>query len=130
MKKGFSLIELIIYIAVSSIMLVAIVSFVFVILQSRTRNFVINEVEDQGRKTADTIVRNIHNAESVDLPSIEGIISDITNPNLLVSNSLVEDIARPNTPGLISFQFTLSYNNPGKSEYNYSKIFYGSASLR
>ncbi len=50
----------------------------------------------------------------------------VTAPNLSFYN-----LSRTNTPGTLRIQFTLTHVNPGgRNEYNYSKTFYGTASLR
>jgi prepilin-type N-terminal cleavage/methylation domain-containing protein len=63
----------------------------------------------------------------------EGVNSSValTNNRVLVSNLNFNNVSLVDTPGLISFQFMLSHINlEGRQEYNYSKIFYGSASLK
>jgi prepilin-type N-terminal cleavage/methylation domain-containing protein len=56
---------------------------------------------------------------------------NLTNSRVLISSVNFNNVSLANSPGLISFQFTLSHINPeGRQEYEYSKTFYGSASLR
>lgn len=41
------------------------------------------------------------------------------------------NLSRSGTPGVVRLQFTLTYTNPsGRQEYDYTKTFYGSASVR
>ena len=64
-KAGVSLVETIIYIGIASIMFVAITSFVILILDSRNRNFAINEVEQQGVYVMNFITQNIRNSVGI-----------------------------------------------------------------
>lgn len=59
-----------------------------------------------------------------------GAIS-LTNSRVAASNLTFRNLSRSGTLGNIKIEFTLSYNNPtGRNEYNYSKTFYGSATIR
>jgi len=163
-NKGFTLIELIIYIGLVSIMLLGIASFAKIILQNRARNQVITEVEQQGVQIAQILTYTIRNAKNIIQPtpsntnnnlildvfdaskdpttfSLDGNIINIkegAGSQINLNNSRVEvqdltfqNLSRSDTPGIIKFSFALNYNNQsGRSEYNYSKTFYGSISLR
>ena len=163
-NKGFTLIELIIYISLVSIMLLGIASFTKMILQTQTRNQVIAEVEQQGIQIAQLLTQTIRNAENIIQPTLpnadnslildmfntskdptvfsldgniinikEGVSSQINlnNSRVEVQDLTFQNLSRSNTPGIIKFSFVLNYNNQsGRPEYNYSKIFYGSISLR
>ncbi|PKL72744.1 hypothetical protein CVV26_00595 [Candidatus Kuenenbacteria bacterium HGW-Kuenenbacteria-1] len=55
----------------------------------------------------------------------------ITNSRVIVSNLSFSNLSRTNTSGIIRIQFTLIHQNlSNRNEYNFSKTFYGSASLR
>jgi type II secretory pathway pseudopilin PulG len=164
-KKGFTLVEILLYISISAVMLGAISFFFFLTLQSRAKSEVAAEVEQQGVQVMQLITQTIRNAEAIILPSqgtpasllylnIPDTVNDIffninlgngaiqvtenpnpavplTPPNIIVSNLSFTNLSRPGTPGTIRIQFTLSSSNPeGKQEYEYSKTFYASASLR
>ena len=163
-NKGFTLIELIIYISLSSMMLLSITLFAKMILQVRTKNQVMMEVEQQGIQITQILTHAIRNAENIIQPTPPNINSNLildmlnvsedptvfsldnnviniqegVSGQINLSNSRIEvqdltfqNFSRANTPGIISFSFTLNYNNQSsKPEYNYSKIFYGSISLR
>ena len=63
----------------------------------------------------------------------EGIGSNIplTNSRVNMSNLSFSNLSLENTPGSIRISFTLNYvNQEGRNEYNFSKNFYASASLR
>ena len=60
-----------------------------------------------------------------------GNINILTSPQVVSSNLVFFNYSAANTPGTVRFQFTLSYKNTlGRQEYDYSKTFLGSASLR
>ena len=60
-----------------------------------------------------------------------GSAQALTSSKISTSALNFQNLSRPGTPGVIRVQYTLTYINPsGKNEYNYSKTFYGSASLR
>jgi Tfp pilus assembly protein FimT len=55
----------------------------------------------------------------------------LTNSRVIATNLTFQNLSRSGTPGAIRIQFTLTHINPeGRSEYNYSKTFYDTASLR
>ena len=63
----------------------------------------------------------------------EGVGSalDLASSRVEISNVLFENLSRPNTAGTIRTRFTVTHANPeNKNEYDYSKTFISSASLR
>ncbi len=68
-KHGFTLIEFILYVAILSVVLVGIVTFMLMILHSRVKNQVISEVEQQGVQVMQIITQTIRNAEDINSPS-------------------------------------------------------------
>lgn len=59
------------------------------------------------------------------------VIYDLTNSRVTASSLIFSNLSYPSTSGLIRVQFTLTYINPeNKVDYNYTKIFYGSAVKR
>lgn len=55
----------------------------------------------------------------------------LTNTRVLASGLTFQNLSRPGTPGVIRIQFTLSRVNPeARYEYNFTKTFYGSATIR
>lgn len=69
MKKGFTLVEMLLYLAVLSIIVLAFSSFLFLSYTSRVKAAVIAEVEQQGSQTMSLIAQNIRNAVSITSPS-------------------------------------------------------------
>ena len=68
-NKGYTLIELIIYISLVSIMLLGITSFTKMVLQTRIRNQIIIEVEQQGIQITQILTHAIRNAENIIQPT-------------------------------------------------------------
>jgi len=55
----------------------------------------------------------------------------LTSTSVTASDVTFENLSRVGTPGVIRIQFTLTRATlTGRNEYDYSKTFYGSASLR
>lgn len=163
-NKGFTLVELLLYISLISIMLFVISDFFFLIIKSRVKNQVIAEVEQQAVQAAQMITQAGRNAENVTSPGAggnaafltldmadisknstifdlsggvirikEGAGSPIplTNSRVIASDLNFQNLSYAGTPGTIRVSFTLSHVNPeNKNEYDYSRTFYASASLR
>lgn len=164
MKKGFTLVEALLYITMVLI-IVGSSSVVFItILESRVKNQTIIEVEHQGAQVLEVISQVIRNAENINSPSMgisssilsldvtdsskdptifdlssgvvrikEGANSEIalTNDRVIVSNLLFQNLSRTATPGNIRVSFTITHYNPGaRNEYDFTKTFFTSASLR
>lgn len=69
-KSGFSLLELLLYVATSSIILLATSIFLSTLLESRIKNQTIAEVEQQGVQVMQIITQTIRNADTINSPSI------------------------------------------------------------
>ena len=55
----------------------------------------------------------------------------LTNSRVTASGITFQNLSRASTPGTIRIQFTLTHINPDdRNEYNFSKTFTGSATLR
>jgi len=55
----------------------------------------------------------------------------LSNGRVTVSNLIFYNASRASTPGIVSFQFTVTrLNNSGRNELDFSKTFYASAALR
>jgi len=162
--EGFTLVELLLYISIASIMLLTTTLFLQTLLESRVKNQTISEVQAQGAQVMHIITQTIRNAEAITSPAqgasassltldvvdvgddptvfdlssgvlriTEGAGSAIaiTNSRVLVSGLSFENLSRTDTPGTLRVEFTITHtNSEGRNEYNFSKTFYGSASLR
>ncbi|MBI4713620.1 hypothetical protein HY771_00310 [Candidatus Uhrbacteria bacterium] len=69
-SAGFTLLELLLYVGISSIILLSISVFLFSLIESRTKNQVIAEVEQQGAQVMQTIEQTARNAEAINSPTI------------------------------------------------------------
>src|SRR5674476_477978 len=78
MRKGFTLIEMLLYLAILSIMVLAFSSFLSFSYTSRVKATVIAEVEQQGSQTMSLITQNIRNAASITAPASGVVASSLT----------------------------------------------------
>lgn len=85
-QSGFNLIETTIYVAVFSVVIVGITSFMLLSIQSRVKNQVVNEVEQQGAQAMQRITQSIRNSEGVNTPTIgtsdDSISINTTDPGI------------------------------------------------
>lgn len=156
-NDGFSLVEVLLYLAIVSVMILVITTFSFTFFQSRIKNQTIAEVEQQGIQVMNMISFEMRNAEdfSINAPDditlnstdpirfylqnerlfvqrgVTGSPIELTSSRLIVSDVLFEDLTRSGTSGTIRFNFTLTHVNPeGRNEYDYQKTFISSATIR
>lgn len=78
MKRGFTLVELLLYLGLSAIMILVIAIFFGTVLEARVQNQVIAEVEQQGAAALQRITQTIRNADNITLPAIGGSASSLT----------------------------------------------------
>ncbi len=86
MQKGFTLIELIIYIGIVTVVLLAVINFGFEIIYGNVKSQAIREVQQNSRFVMEKIARIIEEASAINSPS-PGNSADIlslemANPNL------------------------------------------------
>lgn len=163
-QKGFTLLELLLYIATSAAILLIISGFLSVLLRARIKNQTVADVESQGQAVMRVITQTIRNSALVNSPAQgasltslslntytpissptiidlsagtlrikEGAAAEIpiTNSRVVVSGVSFQNLSRTGSPGTIRVQFTLTrINLSGRSEYDYTKTFTSSASLR
>ena len=128
MKKSFTLIELLLYVSIVGAIIFSVAGFLSLSMQSRVKNQIISEVEQQGVQVMQSLTQTIRNASIISIPYD---ISDLYNSRVTASNLSFQNLSRTGTPGTIRIQFTLSHINPsGRNEYDFNKTFYGTASLR
>jgi type II secretory pathway pseudopilin PulG len=73
-NKGFTLIEMVIYLGITGFLAVSIISFVSAISGSKVKTYVIQEVHSNSKMALDLISKKIHSADSVNLgASVFGI---------------------------------------------------------
>lgn len=164
-NRGVTLIEVLLYVSISSLILLVTSVFLSVLVQSRIKNQTIAEVEQQGLQVMQMITQIARNAEAITTPSQGASASSLTldvvtiaddptifdlasgvlqskegvaapvplsNSRVIASGLLFSNMSRASTPGTIRIQFTLTHiaSPEGRNEYNFSKIFIGSATLR
>ncbi|OGD62601.1 hypothetical protein A2160_06250 [Candidatus Beckwithbacteria bacterium RBG_13_42_9] len=153
---GFTLVELLLYASIVGAVVLSMAGFLSLLMQSRVKNQTISEVEQQGVQVMQIITQTSRNAASLNSPtqgqtasslSLDATVFDLssgtiriteggspislTNSRVTASALTFKNLSRTDTPGTIRIQFTLTHVNPqGRNEYNFSKTFYGSASLR
>ncbi len=76
--KGLSLIEMLLYVAISSIILLSLSLFLTFILGQRVKNQSIADVNQQGLQVMQLITQTIRNARSIDFPSIGATSSSLS----------------------------------------------------
>jgi len=77
-KKAFSLLETIIYVAIFSIIVIAVVNFSNIITGTRVYNQVVFEVNGQGSSVIKTITHSIRNANSINSPTVGNTASNLS----------------------------------------------------
>ncbi len=163
-NQGFTLVELLLYIAVTSIILLTISAFLTTLLESRVKNQTILEVESQGVQVMQLITQTLRNGANINTPLVgtnsstlsvdtynntlnptifdisSGVIRvkegaspvvALTNARVTASALNFENLSRADTSGTIRITFTLTYiNSSGRNEYNFTKTFISSGTLR
>lgn len=164
-KRGFTLIEVVLYVAIAGMVVFALGFLVKESGETRLRQRVMAEVEQQGLLISDHISQAIRNAASITTPSAgnttssltlayadvlknptvfdvsadavqitEGAESPIplTNTRVLVTDFSFHNLSLASTPGSVQFSFTLNYvlSSDDATRFQYSRTFYGAASLR
>ena len=69
-RSGFSLIELLLYLVIVSVIVSVLSAFLVFLMQSREKAYTITEVEEQGILVSKLIAREIRNAQSINTPTI------------------------------------------------------------
>lgn len=69
-KRGFTLIEVIIYAIVVTLILIVVINFTWTIIQGQRKNTSHQEVEQNGHLLLEIISRNIRSAQAINSPTI------------------------------------------------------------
>ncbi len=77
-RGGFTLLELLLYFAIVSVMTLVISAFLFSILEARAKSRAIAEVEQQAGNAIQIISRTIRNAENVNFPAPSATSSSLS----------------------------------------------------
>jgi len=68
-KCGFTLVELLLYLGLSSVLIIVISGFLSMLLQARIKNQAIGEVEQQGLQVMQIMTQAIRNASAINFPT-------------------------------------------------------------
>ena len=94
MRRGFTLIELSLYIAIIGIILAAVSALLFGILQSRVKNQTVAEVEQQGIQVMQIITQTLRNATAINSPGTGASSSTLSvNTTIIANNPTVFDLS-------------------------------------
>lgn len=80
-RRGFTLVELVLYLGVTSIMLFLISTSLGMLLESRVKNQTIAEVEQQGMQAMYVITQAIQDADLINTPATQGASSPTLSLN-------------------------------------------------
>ncbi|MEK9173256.1 MAG: hypothetical protein AAB594_01630 [Patescibacteria group bacterium] len=92
---GFTLVEIILYVSIASVMLTLISIFIAATLESRVKSQTIAEVEQGGAQAIDIITQTIRNSVSINSPTTSttggalslGVIDPLKNPTIFDLNA-------------------------------------------
>jgi Tfp pilus assembly protein PilE len=164
-QKGFTLFELILYVAVSSLVLMSLSTFLTFLLSARVKSQVITEVNQQGAYAMYLITETVTNSQSITFPSAGTQLAssslvtrnatlnptvffvssstlymqEASKPKVALTNSRVDvsslsfdnSTSAGSSEKMMRVSFTITYKNPsGRGEYEYTKSFNGSATIR
>jgi Tfp pilus assembly protein PilW len=80
-KRGFTLLELVLYVSIASLVLMSTTGFFYLILQSQVKNQTVADVEQQGQSAMEVITQTIRNATGVNSPGIGASTSALSLAN-------------------------------------------------
>src|SRR6185369_3187743 len=85
--KGFTLVELLLYVAISGAMLLVVSLFLSTLLQSRVKNQTIAEVEQQGLQVMQMVTQAIRNADAISSPALGTSAATLSINTLVAANN-------------------------------------------
>jgi len=149
-QKGYTLIELLLYVAIMGALLTTVTYFFGTVASARVKDQTILEVNDQGMVLMNYMTQTIRNATSITAPAVgatgpsltlavptsslsptvfsavalPGASVPLTNDKVQVDSLTFKNLSRPSTPGSIQISFVLSrVNSNNRNEYEYQKAF-------
>jgi Tfp pilus assembly protein PilW len=104
-KNGFTLVELILYIALAAVILLATTELLGLVLTSRIKNQTIAEIEQEGSRVLNIISFEIRNSDAVTGPPPAGSNSTLTlikqnNPTPVIFSLSGNTLEMEETPGV------------------------------
>lgn len=85
--KGFTLIEVMLYVAIASTMLFVVVQFLHTLVAGRIHQHVIAEVEFEGAQTLTRVLQTTRNAEVLNTPAVGGTGTTLSVDTYVVGNN-------------------------------------------
>lgn len=156
--KGFTLIEALLYITIAATVLLSTVYFINILIQTRIKNQVMADVEDQGTFMTNYLTQALRNASAITISSStvlsfqngsgapttisqndqellvsqNGTSWQLNSPRVLVSTTYFGDRSASGSPySAVEFGFTLNAANQSKrKEFSYSRTFLDAVTLR
>ncbi|HEC63807.1 MAG TPA: hypothetical protein ENI23_00770 [bacterium] len=127
-REGFSLVEMMLYIAITSTVILGISTFLLVLLQAKVKNQTISEVDQQGLQVVHMITQTIRNADSITSPAIgvtdstltlvvndaakSPTVYDLSSGTMRITEGLGAPVALTNSRIVVS---DLSFRNVGRA---------------
>ena len=110
--RGFTLIELVLYISIMSILLLGLAVLMSTILETRERHQVIAEVEQQGIQIMQKLTQSLKDADSVELPVLGSSGSTLSlTPHENAANTTVFTIQDGILTSTVSILPSISLHN-------------------
>jgi prepilin-type N-terminal cleavage/methylation domain-containing protein len=160
MRRGFTLVELLVYIGISAIILIALANFFGLLFFAQANDRINADVQEEGSAAMEMMTQTIRNASAITSPatgttatslSLAGTTSTIfnvssgilevteasgapvplTSARLFMSGVSFSNLSATGTPGVVRIQFTLGDLKPNATSVtDYAQTFIDSASLR
>ena len=93
-SQGFTLVELLLYVGISSVILLVTSLFLSALLSSRVKNQTIAEVEQQGVQVMQMMTQTLRNADTINAPSIGVSAAELSiNTYTGANNPTIFDLA-------------------------------------
>jgi Tfp pilus assembly protein PilW len=91
-QKGFSLVEMLLYVSISSVILLSLSLLLTSLFSSRVKSQSIADVDQQGMQVLQLITQTVRNAKSVDFPSIGATSTSlsVTMPDPMLSPTVFD----------------------------------------
>jgi Tfp pilus assembly protein FimT len=100
-QKGFTLVEMVLYVSLCSIMLLALSTFLSSLLSSRVRSQSITEVDQQGFQVMHILTQTIRNGRSITSPSLG---TSSTTMSVITVNALLNPTVFSNASGTLQIK--------------------------
>ncbi|MDO8663474.1 MAG: prepilin-type N-terminal cleavage/methylation domain-containing protein [Candidatus Wildermuthbacteria bacterium] len=120
-KKGFTLIELIIYIAIVAAVLTVSSSFAWNVIQGDTKTMAYREVQQNGRFVMEKITRAIRSGQNPSIFTVQNGIIYQSGAALTTDQVRVTDLRFTSIADTYRINLSIQYFNPaGRDEYSAS----------